>query len=464
MTFFFFPPFTTNSSWAQATTERCTHLSPLQPLVALALDTFPALRSLDLRRARPPTAADVASLASSSSGAGAADAAPFPTSSAFGSNADAFAPRRRRILLTSVASALPVVPESVVDAVVFSAAEAVRVAAEKAAAAEEEEEGGGGDGLGASTRPRSADENAEPPSSPPSPPSCPLSLPSTPADDVAAALAAPPMLRELRVCAAAGLTDVGMAKMAATLLRAAPATAPSGGGFGGSGAPFPSSSPALRLPRLVSLTISGASRVTDAGMIALATALAGEEKNKTGGSEEGADKKRGGREALLEELRLPLLLQPRLASPPSPFSSRHPLPPLGGLGDFGARSLARLLPRLRAVDLRGHSRLTPVGVAALAANARCLRALWLGGGGVGGGAAATQRASFDSSSLLDSAASDAGVAAAVVGAGATLELLFVEAPAVSPAVRRQQQRTGGARNRGGAAANAAAAPARPRPP
>ena len=170
LTFFFFPPFTTNSSWAQATTERCTHLSPLQPLVALALDTFPALRSLDLRRARPPTAADVASLASSSSGAGAADAAPFPPSSAFGSDTDAFAPRRRRILLTSVASALPVVPESVVDAVVFSAAEAVRVAAEKAAAAEEEEEGGGGDGLGASTRPRSADENAEPPSSPPSPP------------------------------------------------------------------------------------------------------------------------------------------------------------------------------------------------------------------------------------------------------------------------------------------------------
>ena len=186
--------------------------------------------------------------------------------------------------------------------------------------------------------------------------------------------------------------------------------------------------------------------------------MPGRRRTRQGAAEEGAEENRGGTERPGSRscasrcccCRVSFFVCSR-----SP--SRRPLPRLGGLGDFGARSLARLLPRLRAVDLRGHSRLTPVGVAALAANARCLRALWLGGGGVGGGAAATQRASFDSSSLLDSAASDAGVAAAVVGAGATLELLFVEAPAVSPAVRRQQQRTGVARNRGGAAANAAAA-------
>ena len=363
----------------------------------------------------------------------------------------------RRILLTSVASALPAVPESVADAVVFSAAEAVRVAAEKAAAEKEEGEGENDDG----TRPRSADENAllgplSPSSSSSSSatapcPSSSSSLPSTPADDVAAALAAPPMLRELEFCAAAGLTDVGLAKMAATLKRRAKSEEASS--WGSLGETLSSSSAALLLPRLVSLTIRGAPRVTDAGIITLATALAGDRKNEGKGEQENEGEAESA-QARLEELRLPLL-PPPFASSSSSFSSSSffsSRSPLGGLGDFGTHSLARLLPRLRAVDLRGHPRLTPVGVAALAVNARCLRALWLGGG------ATTQRGSFDSSSLLNSAASDAGVAAAVVGAGETLELLFFEAAAASPASRRQQQRAGGGRN-AAASNNAAAATA-----
>lgn len=312
--------------WRAGASARLASLAPAEPLPAPATmrSTFPALRALDLSRARPVGAEDVEALLTALPGLEAVVLALPTGASAWEARAPASAraPPRRPVAPAEEEPA-PVAAADAAGAVLPPPRTLARIA----------------------TRPRE-------PTSPPPPP----------ADDVAAAVGrGAPAARRLDFSRSPGLTDAGLARLAS-----------------------------LPLPRLTALALDGCTSLTDAGLAAAAAGLG----------------------ARLTELRLASSAAPSTSggavagAAPAPA---HPPParlawPATKISDAGCLALAANAPRLAVLDLRGHSGVTPAGVAAVAA-ACPLASLSLAGG---------------------PAATDAGVAAAAL-AGGTLRHLRVEA-------------------------------------